>query len=228
MVSTLSVVGQSVPRGEGPDKVSGGATYAADLTLPGLLTGKVLRSPFPHARIVRIDTSRAANLPGVHAVLTAQDLPDRLVGRLLKDIHILAKDQVRFVGEKVVAVAAEDADIAEEALLLVDVEYEELPAVFDPLEAMKPDAPALHPDMDSYSGLPRPMSQVNNVFAQNNWTHGDVEQGFRESDLIFEHTFNAQLMHQAYIEPHVCVIRVDDSGRVKAGLTTKPRSASGR
>ena len=221
MVSTLSVVGQSVPRGEGPDKVSGGATYAADLTLPGLLTGKVLRSPFPHARIVRIDTSRAANLPGVHAVLTGQDLPDRLVGRLLKDIHILAKDRVRFVGEKVVAVAAEDADIAEEALLLVDVEYEELPAVFDPLEAMKPDAPVLHPDMDSYSGLPRPMSQVKNVFAQNNWAHGDVEQGFRESDLIFEHTFNAQLMHQGYIEPHVCVIRVDDSGRVEGWVNNK-------
>ena len=154
-------------------------------------------------------------------MLTAADLPDRLVGRLLKDVPVLAKDRVLFVGEKVVAVAAEDADIAEEALLLVDVEYEELPGVFDPLEAMKPDAPTLHPALDTYSGVPRPVSQVNNVFAQNNWANGDVEQGFRESDLVFEHTFNAQLMHQSYIEPHACVISIDDSGRVEGWVNNK-------
>ena len=221
MVSTHAVVGQSVARGEGPDKVSGKTSYAADKTLPGMLIGKVLRSPFPHAKIVSIDTSKAASLPGVHAVLTAADLPDRLVGRLLKDVPVLAKDRVLFVGEKVVAVAAEDADIAEEALLLVDVEYEELPGVFDPLEAMKPDAPTLHPALDTYSGVPRPVSQVNNVFAQNNWANGDVEQGFRESDLVFEHTFNAQLMHQSYIEPHACVISIDDSGRVEGWVNNK-------
>ena len=221
MVSAHAVIGQSVARGEGPDKVSGNATYAADVVLPGMLTGKVLRSPFPHAKIVKIDTSRAARLPGVHAVLTADDLPARRVGRRLQDVPVLARDRVLFVGEKVVAVAAEDADTAEEALLLVDVEYEELPAVFDPLEAMKPDAPVLHPDLDNYEGLPRPASQVNNVFSENNWANGDVDQGFRESDLIFEHTFNAQLMHQAYIEPHVCIVQVDDSGRVEGWVNNK-------
>ena len=221
MVSTHAVIGRSVARGEGPDKVSGSATYAADIVLPGMLTGKVLRSPFPHARIVKIDTSRAASLPGVHAVLTAADLPGRRVGRLLVDAQILAAGRALFVGDKVVAVAAEDADTAEEALLLVDVEYEELPAVFDPLEAMEPGAPVLHPDMDNYDGLPRPASQVNNVFAQNNWSNGDIEQGFRESDRIFEHTFNAQLMHQGYIEPHVCIVQVDDSGRVEGWVNNK-------
>ena len=140
---------------------------------------------------------------------------------MLQDVPVLARDRVLFVGEKVVAVAAVDADTAEEALLLMDVEYEELPAVFDPLEAMKPDAPVLHPDMDSYAGLPRPASQVNNVFAQNNWANGDVEQGFRESDLIFAHTFNAQLMHQGYIEPHVCIVQVDCSGRVEGWVNNK-------
>ena len=221
MVSTHAVVGLSVTRGEGPGKVLGKATYAADIVLPGMLTGKVLRSPFPHAKIVKIDTTRAARLPGVHAVLTAGDLPDRRVGRLLRDVPVLARDRVLFVGEKVLAVAAEDSDTAEEALLLVDVEYEELAAVFDPLEAMKPDAPELHPDMDNYAGLPRPVSRVNNVFAQNNWANGDVEQGFRESDLIFEHTFNAQLMHQGYIEPHVCIVQVDESGRVEGWANNK-------
>lgn len=221
MVTAHAVVGHSVARGEGPDKVSGNATYTTDIVLPGMLVGKVLRSPFPHARIAKIDVSRAASVPGVHAVLTGADLPERNVGRLLRDVPVLARDRVRFVGEKVAAVAAVDADAAEEALLLIEVEYEELPAVFDPLEAMRSDAPVLHPDMDSYAGLPRPASQVNNVFAQNNWSNGDVEQGFRESDLIFEHTFNAQLVHHAYIEPHACIIRVDDSGRVEGWVNNK-------
>ena len=135
---------------------------------------------------------------------------------------------MRFVGEKVAAVAAETQEAADEALLLIDVEYEELPAVFHPSDAMEPESPTLHPDMASYPGLPYPMSQVNNVFAENHWTKGEVEQGFRESDLIFEHTFNAQLMHQAYIEPHACVVRVDDSGRAEIWANNKgPVHAAG-
>ncbi|PKB64091.1 MAG: hypothetical protein BZY80_04145 [SAR202 cluster bacterium Io17-Chloro-G2] len=221
MVSSYSVVGRSVTRGEGPDKVSGSATYAADVLLTGMLTGKALRSPYPHARIVKIDISRALNVPGVHAVITAQDLPDRRVGRLLRDIPVLARDRVLFVGEKVAAVAAEDSDAAEEALLLIDVEYEELPPVYDPIEAMKPGAVVLHPGLASYQGLPQPASSINNVFAHNSWSKGDLEQGFREADQVFENTFTAQLMHQAYIEPHACVIRVDDAGRVDGWVNNK-------
>lgn len=221
MVSSFSVVGQSVTRGEGPDKVSGSATYAADVLLPGMLAGKVLRSPYPHAKIVKIDISRALNLPGVHAVITGQDLPGRRVGRLLRDIPVLAMDRVLFVGEKVAAVAAEDSDAAEEALLLIDVEYEELPAVYDPLEAMKPGAVVLHPDLASYQGLPQPASPVNNVFAHNSWSKGDIVAGFDEADRVFENTFTAQLMHQAYIEPHTCMVRVDDSGRVEGWVNNK-------
>ncbi len=221
MVSSYSVVGRSVTRGEGPAKVSGNATYAADVSLPGMLIGKALRSPFPHAKIVKIDVSRALNLPGVHAVVTAQDLPDRRVGRLLRDIPVLARDRVLFVGEKVAAVAAEDSDIAEEALLLIDVEYEELPAVYDPLQAMEPGAVVLHPDLASYQGLPQPASSINNVFSHNSWSKGDLEQGFREADRVFENTFTAQLMHQAYIEPHACMVRVDDSGRIEGWVNNK-------
>ena len=221
MVAAYSVVGQPVVRGEGADKVSGQAIYTSDVTLPGMLWGQVLRSPFPHARIVSIDTSRAAQLPGVHAVITGQDIPDRRVGRLLRDCPVLARDKVLFVGEKVAAVAAVDPDVAEEALLLIDVEYEELPAVFDPMEAMTDAAPTLHENLASYPGLPRPMSSVNNVFAHNVWDKGEIEQGFAESDLVFEHTFTTQLMHQAYLEPHACVVDIDADGRVQVWANNK-------
>ena len=206
MTTTTRAIGQSVVRGEGPDKVTGKSVYAADVTLPGMLWGKALRSPFPHARIISIDTEQAKAVPGVHAVITAADLPDSLVGRRLRDMPVLARDVVRFVGEKVAAVAAETQEAVEEALLLIDVEYEELPAVFDAHEAMEPDAPTLHLEMSGYEGLPQPESDINNVFAHITWGQGDVEQGFAEADLVFEHTFNAQLMHQAYIEPHACVV----------------------
>ena len=221
MTTSYSVIGRSVTREEGPDKVSGSAIYPADVVLPGILWGKVLRSPYPHARILNIDTSKARQVPGVHAVITGKDLLDSNVGRLLRDCPVLARDRVRFVGEKVAAVAAETEEAAEEALLLIEVEYDEMPAVFDSLDAMEPSAPTLHMDMASYPGLPQPASKVNNVFAENHWTKGDVEQGFLESDLIFEHTFTAQLMHQAYIEPHACVAKVDDSGRVEIWANNK-------
>jgi len=212
MATTRSAIGRSITRGEGPDKVSGEAVYAADISLLGMLWGKVLRSPYPHARIISIDTSQAEALPGVHAVVTGQDLPETRIGRRLVDMPVLAQGVVRFVGEKVAAVAADDPDTADEALLLIDVTYEELTPVFDAEAAMGPDAPILHPDMGSYVGLPQPPSGINNAFAHITWEKGDIEQGFRESDLVFEHTFNAQLMHQAYIEPHACLVDAGPSG----------------
>jgi CO/xanthine dehydrogenase Mo-binding subunit len=121
MTTSFSAIGQPVPQDEGPDKVSGKALYAADLMLPGMLWGKVLRSPYAHAKILSIDTAKASQVPGVHAVLTGQDLPDRRVGRLLRDIPVLARDRVLFMGEKVAAVAAETLEVAEEALNLIDV-----------------------------------------------------------------------------------------------------------
>ncbi len=221
---TTRAIGQSVTRGEGPDKVTGKSVYAADVALPGMLWGKALRSPFPHARIVGIDTARARAVPGVRAVITAADLPDALVGRRLRDMPVLARGVVRFAGEKVAAVAADDPDAADEALLLLDVAYEELPPVFDAAAAMSPDAPLLHPAMSGYEGLPQPESDLNNVFAHITWGQGDVEQGFAESDLVFEHSFNAQLMHQAYIEPHACVVSAEPPehpGRVQVWVNNK-------
>lgn len=221
MTTTYSVIGQPIVRGEGPEKVSGQSVYASDVNLPGMLWGKILRSPLPYAHIVSIDTSRARALPGVHAVITGQDIPDRRVGRLLRDCPVLCRDKVLFVGDKVAAVAADDPDVAEEALLLIDVEYEDLSPVYDPEEAMTGAAPTLHEGMASYPGLPQPPSGVNNVFAHNVWDKGDIEQGFAESDLIFEHTFTTQLHHQAYLEPHACVVDIDDEGRVQIWACNK-------
>jgi carbon-monoxide dehydrogenase large subunit len=221
MITSFSAIGQPVPQEEGPDKVSGQALYAADVLLPGMLWGKVLRSPYPHANILRIDTARAREVPGVHVVLTGQDLPDRRVGRLLRDIPVLARDRVLFMGEKVAAVAAETLEAAEEALNLIDVVYEELPPVFDPVAAMDSSAPTLHPQMASYEGLPQPVATVNNVFAHNRWSKGDIADGFHAAERIFEHTFSAQLMHQGYIEPHACVVHIDDKGRAQVWANNK-------
>ena len=220
-MTNYTAVGRSIPRGEGPNKVSGKAVYTADVIMPGMLWGKVLRSPFPHARIVHVDTSRAQSVPGVYSVLSGQDLPDARIGRRLRDIPVLARDRVRFVGEKVAAVAAVDRDVAEEALSLIDVEYEELPTLFDPLEAMREGAPELHPDLSSYEGLPGPVSPGSNVFCSHSWIKGIIEEGFKESDLVFEHTFTTQLAHQGYIEPHACVVEINDAGRVQVWVNNK-------
>jgi CO/xanthine dehydrogenase Mo-binding subunit len=214
------IVGQPIGRPDGIEKVSGAARYSGDVTLPGMLWGKTLRSPLPHARILRIDTSRARALPGVLAVLTAQDLPDILIGRRMFDMPMLARDRVRFVGEKVAVVAAVDPDIAEEALALIDVEYEDLPAVFDPVEAIKAGAPVLHENPAAYEGAPaeRPHPNVQSVLR---FKLGDVEAGFREADRIFEHTFSTQLDHQGYLEPHAGVVAIDDNGRVQVWASNK-------
>src|SRR5438132_13270608 len=136
MSTSFSAIGQPVTQDAGPDKVSGRALYAADVRLPGMLWGKVLRSPYPHAHILSIDTAKARTVPGVHAVLTGQDIPGRRVGRLLRHIPALARDRGLFVGVRVAGDAAGTLEGAEEALQLITAEYEELPAVIDPVEAM--------------------------------------------------------------------------------------------
>ena len=208
------VIGQPLPRVEGAEKVSGALRYAADSIREGMLWGKVLRSALPHARIVNLDVSRAKKLPGVKAVVTASDVNPRLIGATLQDMPVFARDRVRYVGEEIAAVAAIDADVAEEAVHLIDVEYEELPAVFDPLEAMKPNAPVLHPDYASYRGPRTKMPELKNVQTLVTAGKGDIEKGFADSDRIFEHTFRTQLVHQGYIEPYACTVEVDGEGRV--------------
>ncbi len=208
-----SVIGRGIPRIEGESKVTGASVYSADVNRPGALWSGYVRSPYPHARIVSVDTSRALRLPGVKAVITGKDVSSRLEGCGLRDKTVLAQDRVRYIGEKVAAVAAETMEDVEEALGLIDVEYEELPAVFDPIEAMKSDAPVLHPDYASYKGMNKDESWTN-VRSVERSSKGDIEQGIAESDQIFEHTFQTQSVHHAFVEPRAGLLEIDAQGRV--------------
>ncbi len=221
-MAALSTVGKPVGRVEGPLKVSGAARYAADINLPGMLWGKSLRSPFPHAIIRSIDVSEALKVPGVHAIVTGRDVKGILSGRRLLDMPIIAFDRVRFIGERVAVVAADSEDICEEAVARIKVEYEELPAVFDVLEAMKPDAPILHPDYNSYVGIAEKTTVPTNVVQVRVTTKGDVEAGFKEADRIFEETYTTPWSHQSYLEPHACI--VDATGaKTQVWATSKTR-----
>jgi CO/xanthine dehydrogenase Mo-binding subunit len=200
MVDT-AVIGASIPRLEGREKVTGAATYAADVPLDGALWVKVLRSTQPHARLRRINADPARKMPG------------------LQDMPILCHDVVRFVGDPIAAVAADDPEVAEEALGLIEVEYEALAAVFDPLAALEPGAPVLHPDRPSYNG-PEPPSKPN-IQADFHYSRGDVDQGFAEAHHIFEHTFYAARTHQGYIEPRACSLRIEASGTVRIWSSCK-------
>ena len=215
------VVGKPTPRVEGQLKVTGKALYSADLTLPDSLWGKCLRSPIPYGRIKRIDTSKAMTVPGVKAVVTGQDVAGLRIGRCIYDTPIVADGVVRFIGEKVAAVAAETRLAAEQALELIEVEYEELEPLLDPVEAAKPHAPVLHPDLLSYRGLPVPVENPSNVFAYLKWGKGDVEQGFKQADMIVENTFTTQVTHQCYLEPHACVVKADASGSAEIWSCSK-------
>ena len=207
------IIGAAVSRLEGPEKVSGRALYATDMILPGMLWAKILRSPIAYGRIRKIDTRKAAGLSGVAAVITGDDVKGLLIGRKIYDMPVLASEVVRFFGEKVAAIAAQTEAIAEEALDLIEVEYEELEALLDPADAVKPSASLLHPEVAGYRGLLHPIDAPSNVVVDLTWHKGDVEAGFRESDIVVENTFTTQAVHQAYIEPHSCVVHAKQGRR---------------
>ncbi len=217
------IVGTSVPRAEGPDKVTGRTRYAADIPRAGLLWGKILRSPHPHARIRGIDASRARKAPGVRAVVTGRDVPNHFMGKQIRDLPVLCWDRVRYVGDRVAAVAAETPEAAETALGLIDVDYEVLPAVFDPVAATEPEAPLLHDDVAGYDGAPqeRLATDVRNGLTRLTWSKGDVERGFREADVVLEHTFRIPARHQGYLEPHAGLLSIDPDGRIQVWASTK-------
>ncbi|MFQ5934336.1 MAG: xanthine dehydrogenase family protein molybdopterin-binding subunit, partial [Dehalococcoidia bacterium] len=215
------VIGQPTPRTDGAEKVTGAARYTADVQLPGTLRAKALRSPLPYARIIRIDTARARALPGVHAVLTGADVRGVLYGKAYRDATVLAQERVRFIGEPVAAVAAVDEETAQRALDLIQVEYEELPAVLDPLGALREDAPILHPEMNSYDGLPRPLEKPSNAFSREVREKGDVDTGFAQADLVVENTFTMARVHQGYLEPHSCLVWIDQQDRVQVWASNK-------
>jgi CO/xanthine dehydrogenase Mo-binding subunit len=223
MAKAQSIIGAAVGRVEGIEKVNGQAVYAADVHFPDALWGKILRSPHPHARIVRIDVSKVWEVNGVRAVVTGKDEPNHYQGKSIRDIPVLCWDKVRYIGDRVAAVAAETREAAEEALNLIEVQYEELPAVFDPIEAMKPDAPILHDDPSAYDGAPPDImvKDIPNVCNRLTWGKGDIDKGFRDADLVLEHTFRIPIHHQGYIEPQAFLVKIDSDGQIVAWSSTK-------
>ena len=206
------VVGKPTPRVEGELKVTGKALYSGDVQLPDTLWGKCLRSPIPYGRIKKIDYRKALQLPGVKAVIAGEDVVGLRIGRCIYDTPVMADGVVRFIGEKVAAVAAETKQAAEQALDLIEVEYEEIEPLVDPEKAAKDGSPILHPDLLSYRGLPVPVEKIGNVFAYLKWGKGDLEEGFKRADLVVENTFTTQVTHQSYLEPHACVVDTHPDG----------------
>ncbi len=226
----LKWIGTSPVRPDGTDKVTGRAKFGADLMLPGMLTGKVLRSPHAHAKIKSIDTSKAEALPGVKAVVTCADIgemPSEWVpaGELqlnYRDLasNIMARGKALYDGHAVAAVAATSASIANAALDLIAVDYEVLPHVIDVEEAMAPDAPVLHEDMFTEGVTPTP-DKPSNIFKEIGIAVGDVEAGFAAADLIVERSFKTAPVHQGYIEPHAAVASFAEDGQAELWCSTQ-------
>lgn len=203
----FSVIGKRLPRVEGYDKVTGRASYVADIKLPNMLYGKVLRSPIPHGKILRVDTEKAKKLPGVKAVVTGEDTPKVKWGAFIDDMHVLAFDKVRFVGDEVAAVAAVDEAIAEEAIDLIKVDYEELPAVFDVFEAMETGAPILH--------------EKSNIALHQKFIKGDFEGAQKEAAYVFEEKFTTPIVWHAYLETMGALASHSLSGKLTIWLSTQ-------
>ncbi len=209
-------------RADGSAKLTGRAVYAGDVRLSGMLYAALVRSPYPRARIVRIRTEAARALPGVHAVLTGEDIRFGLYGRRVRDMPVLARGVVRYVGERVAAVAAETPQLAQEAARLVEVEYEPLAAVLDPEEALAPDAPRVHEAPWRYPGAVVHPDDHPNVQSRRIWAHGeDVEAVLRRCHRVFEGVFRLPPAHQGYLEPHACVVRITETGRIEVWASNK-------
>lgn len=212
----LREVGKPHPRIDGPIKVTGAAEYVQDMVMNGMLYARMLVSPHAHAKIISIDTSEAEKMDGVHAVVTGKELNYK-VGLYMIDKDILAKDVVRYHGEPVAAVAAESEWLAEKAILAIKVVYEKLKPVLDPIEAMKPDAPLVHPDLGSYDYMkgvfsPKPGT---NIPHHQKIRKGDIEKGFAESDHVFEYEFTNPLVSHGFMETHVAIVKANPNDLVE-------------
>src|SRR2546422_4436093 len=227
-------IGLSILRPDAPEKVTGVVQYVADLSPRGLLHAKLLRSPHAHARILKIDVSKARALPGVRAVLTAADIPELKRKAPTRAHAMLAIDRVVFAGQPVAAVAADEPAIAEEALDLIDVQYEVLAVSADPLEAMKPGAPPVadagteadtsealaHGSVAGVATEAKPSKAVN-ISQQAKLQRGDVAKGFAESDVVIEKTYRVPMVHQGYLEPHAVLAQWDTNGLLTLWVSTQ-------
>ncbi len=200
-------IGSRIPRKDAASQVMGSLIYGDDLYRDGLLYGKVLRSPHTHADILHIDTSRAEAYPGVVAVITAKDIPNNVWGFSHKDQPVLCDQKTRYFGDPVAAVAAGSLRIAEEALELIDVQYRPLPAVYDPIEAMRNTASIIHPG--------------GNIAASMKIRHGNMELGWRQADLIIEEEYHTQRVQPCHLEPHTVLVELDHNQNLVVHTSTQ-------
>ncbi len=217
-------VGTRPIRPDGVDKVTGRAKFGADYSFPGMLVGKILRSPHAHARIESIDTSKAEALAGVKAVVTSADFPEQaseFVGPERVQVNfahmtrnIMAREKAMYEGHALAAVAATSSEIADEALSLIDVSYKILPHVIDVMQAIEPGAPLLHDDMITRGVDPAP-SEPSNISKRTEFSLGDLEVGFAQADVVIEREFTTAPVHQGYIEPHACLARWNQDGQAE-------------
>ncbi|HAL27131.1 MAG TPA: hypothetical protein DCP25_10410 [Chloroflexi bacterium] len=223
-MNRLDLLDRPERRIDGEAKTTGAAKYTADLDVPGALQAAFARSPYPHARIASVDTGRARVLAGVRAVLTGADVRGERLGRRLQDWPVLCWDRVLFIGDRVAAVAADSREIAEEAVRLIAVEYEELPALLDMEDALRADAPVLHPDAATYRFLEgrgeRPAVPHPNHQGHVAESHGDVDAAFAHAAWIFEHEFTTPRIHQAPLEPRAAIVWLEGD-RVRVVSTNK-------
>jgi CO/xanthine dehydrogenase Mo-binding subunit len=224
MEQEYTKIGKRIPRVDSLSKVTGEETFTSDLKLPRMLVGKVKRSPLPHALIRHIDTSKAEKLKGVKAVVTGKDTAGLKWGvfRYTQDMELLPRDKVRYFGEEIAGVAAVDEETALEALDLIDVDLEELPAVFDGDEAFRKDPPAiLHEDLKNYKIIqsvpPRFDEDRPNVFNYFRIRRNDTKKGFEASDHVFENRFELAPIHHVQMEPHCGVASIDENGGSRSG-----------
>jgi CO/xanthine dehydrogenase Mo-binding subunit len=213
-MANFKVVGKPHPRLDGPDTVTGRAIYTVDVVLPSMLQAKLFRSSVPHAKVKRLDGSRARALPGVAAVLTAADVPRKRFGFTIQDEELFASEKVRYVGDVIAAVAAVNEEIAEQAIGLIDFDYADLPAALTPDAALRENAPLVHEDLSSYrlnSTLARDWHPVpgTNIAHQTVYSKGDIDFGFADADEIFDDTFCSQQVQHCSLEPHAVVARWD-------------------
>ena len=219
-MAEFSAIGKNSIRVDAMDKVTGRATYAGDVYLPGMLMCKIMTSTRSHAKIVSIDTTAAQALPGVRCVITGSDYPDvRFGSGALKDRRIMAREEVFYIGEPVAAVAADDEMTALEAIGLIDIKYEDIKHVVDPLQAISGKSVDVHTDLEDFEGFGFALGGNNCTMLDSD--RGDVEQGFKDSDVIIEETYHTQPISQGFLEPMACVADVEANGRLDIYASTQ-------
>jgi CO/xanthine dehydrogenase Mo-binding subunit len=216
-MAEYALLGKRLPKPDAINRVTGRMIYADDTQLPGALAGKILGSPVGHGRIRRLDTSKAERLPGVHAVVTAKDAPQNRYGGIVRDKLIFTPDVVRYHGDPIAAVAADNVHIAEEALHLIEVEIEALPVLIDPKEAAESSV-LIHEHWENYTAIPN-LGRHGNVSSSGRVQWGDVAQGLAQADYVYEDRFDISMAHQVYIEPRASAAKVEPDGRILVWTT---------